>query len=108
LHSGKPLVIFVEGTRTLTGELQTAKKGSGMLLYNAQVPVIPAYIDGTFHCWPKGKLFPRPGYTSVRYGAPIHLADLYSEKPEKSTYAKIADRVMEKISALKPSKSESH
>ncbi|HJT24350.1 MAG TPA: lysophospholipid acyltransferase family protein, partial [bacterium] len=93
LNAGKPLVVFVEGTRTLDGELQTAKKGSGMLLYNARVPVIPAYIDGTFHCWPKGKLFPRPGRTSVTYGPPVPLDDLYVENPGKATYAKIADRV---------------
>jgi len=106
LNSGKPLVVFVEGTRTLNGELQPAKKGSGMLLYNAKVPVIPAYIDGTFHCWPKGKLLPKPGPISVTYGAPVPLDDLYAEKPEKITYAKIANRVMEHITKLKPQKNQ--
>jgi len=101
LHSGKPLVLFVEGTRTLNGELQKPKKGSGMLIYNARVPVIPAYIDGTFHCWPKGKLLPRPGKTSVTYGPAVKLDDLYREKAEKTVYAKIADRVMESIDVLK-------
>jgi len=100
LHSGKPLVLFVEGTRTLTGELQPAKKGSGMLIYNAKVPVIPAYIAGTFRCWPKGKLLPRPGKTSVTYGPPVDLEDLYREKADKSTYRKIADRLMEHIAKL--------
>lgn len=104
LHSGKPLVLFVEGTRTLTGELQPAKKGAGMLIYNAKVPVIPAYISGTFHCWPKGKLFPKPGQTSVSYGPPIPLDDLYLENPEKNTYAKIATRMMEHIAKLRPGK----
>ncbi len=102
LNSGKPLVIFVEGTRTLDGELQPAKKGSGMLLYNAQVPVIPAYIAGSFHCWPKGKLLPRRGSTSVTYGPAIPLDDLYGENPERPTYAKIAARVMEHIAKLRP------
>ena len=106
LNSGKPLVVFVEGTRTLDGELQAAKKGSGMLLYNAKVPVIPAYIDGTFHCWPKGKLLPKPGPICVTYGAPVPLDDLYGEKPEKITYAKIANRVMEHIAKLKPQKNQ--
>jgi 1-acyl-sn-glycerol-3-phosphate acyltransferase len=105
LHSGKPLVVFVEGTRTLTGELQKAKKGSGMLLYNARVPVIPAYIDGTFHCWPKGKLLPRPGKTSVTYGSAIFLENLYQEKAEKITYEKIADKIMESIARLKLARS---
>ena len=73
-----------------------------MLLYNAKVPVIPAYIAGTFHCWPKGKLLPRPGKTSVTYGPAIFLEDLYAEKAEKGTYRKIADRLMENIGKLKP------
>ncbi len=101
LHSGKPLVLFVEGTRTLTGELQKAKKGAGMLLFNAKVPVIPAYIDGTFACWPKGKLLPKPGKTSVTYGPAMILDDLYRNKPEKATYEKIAVRIMESIARLK-------
>jgi 1-acyl-sn-glycerol-3-phosphate acyltransferase len=101
LHSGKPLVIFIEGTRTLTGELQKPKKGAGMLLYNAKVPVIPAYIDGTFECWPKGKFFPRTGKTSVTYGPAVKLGDLYSEKPDKAVYTRIADRVMESVAKLR-------
>ncbi len=68
-----------------------------MLLYNAKVPVVPAYIDGTFALLAKGKLLPRPGKTSVTYGPPVPLDDLYREKAEKSTYIKIADRVMENI-----------
>lgn len=101
LHSGKPLVVFPEGTRTLTGELQPGKKGVGMLIYNAKVPIIPAYIAGTFHSWPKGKLLPRPGKTSVTYGPAIVLDDLYREKAEKDTYRKISDRIMENIAKLR-------
>ncbi|HEY5037625.1 MAG TPA: lysophospholipid acyltransferase family protein [bacterium] len=102
LHSGKPLVVFAEGTRTLNGELQKAKSGVGLLLYNAKVPVIPAYIAGTFQAWPKGKLLPRSAKTSVTYGKAISLDDLYNEKAEKVTYRKIADRVMENIAKLQP------
>jgi 1-acyl-sn-glycerol-3-phosphate acyltransferase len=97
------LVVFVEGTRTLDGNLQPAKKGSGMLLYNARVPVVPAYIDGTFQAWPKGKLLPRRHPTSVTYGPPIDLTDLYRAEPTRETYSRIASRVTEKIAALKPS-----
>ncbi|HTA77151.1 MAG TPA: lysophospholipid acyltransferase family protein [bacterium] len=106
LHSGKPLVLFVEGTRTLTGELQKAKKGSGMLIYNAKVPVIPAYIDGTFNCWPKGQWLPKSGKTSVTYGPTINLDDLYRESADKKTYEKIAVRMMESIARLKPTQTQ--
>jgi 1-acyl-sn-glycerol-3-phosphate acyltransferase len=101
LHAGKPLVLFPEGTRTLTGELQEARKGVGMLLYNARVPVIPAYISGTFKSWPKGKIFPSPGKTSVTYGPAIPLEDLYARRSEKEVYALIAKRVMAHIAGLR-------
>jgi 1-acyl-sn-glycerol-3-phosphate acyltransferase len=102
LRLGKPIGLFPEGTRTLNGELQPAKKGAGMLVYNARVPVIPAYIGGTYDCFPKGKLLPRPGKTWITYGPALPLEDLYSEKAEKDTYRKIADRLMENIAKLGP------
>jgi 1-acyl-sn-glycerol-3-phosphate acyltransferase len=102
LGSGKPVGLFPEGTRTLDGETQPGKKGSGMLVYNARVPVIPVYIAGTFRCFPKGKLWPRPGETSITFGPALSLEDLYREKAEKPTYRKIADRLMENIARLRP------
>ena len=100
--SGKPIGIFPEGTRTLTGEVQPGKKGSGMLVYNARVPVIPVYIAGTFECFPKGKSWPRPGRTSVTFGPAVELGELYLEKPEKATYRRIVERLMESIEGLRP------
>ncbi len=107
LHSGKPLVLFPEGTRTLDGGLQPAKKGVGMLLYNAQVPVIPAYIGGTYDSWPKGRLLPRPGKTSVTYGPAVPLGKFYAQKSDRAVFAQIADHVMEHIARLRPVSSSS-
>jgi len=102
LSHGKPLLLFPEGTRTLDGELQPAKTGVGRLLYGAKVPVIPAYVAGTFECFRKGSRFPRPGRTSVSYGQPVPLEGLYREKPEKTTFTMIGSLVMEHIAKLKP------
>lgn len=102
LGFGKPLCLYPEGTRTLDGELQPARKGVGLLLYNAKVPAIPAYIDGTFKSFPKGTFFPKPGKVTVSYGPPIPLEDLYQLPPEKATYQLICERVMNQIAALKP------
>ena len=102
LGEGKPMGIFPEGTRTLTGETQPGKKGAGMLVYNARVPVLAAYIAGTFECFPKGKTWPRPGKTSIIFGPVIPMEDLYREKAEKATYRKITERLMENIAQLRP------
>ncbi len=102
IQSGKPLVVFVEGTRTHDGGLQPAKKGAGRLIYDAKAPVIPTYIEGTYRSMPRGSLFPKPVKIFVHFGPPIPLEDLLAEPPDKPTYIKIADRVMEHIAKLKP------
>lgn len=101
LHDNKPLVLFPEGTRTLDGQLLPPKKGVGKLLQSARVPVIPAYIGGTFGAFPKHRSFPRPGRLTVRFGPPVPLEDLYALPEEKETYRRIAERVMEHVAALR-------
>ncbi len=53
------LGIFVEGTRTPDGEIHQAKPGSALLVLRAGVPVVPAYIEGTYQMWPRGTWVPR-------------------------------------------------
>jgi 1-acyl-sn-glycerol-3-phosphate acyltransferase len=101
LRNDKPLVLFPEGTRTLDGNFLPPKKGVGKLLYTARVPVIPVYIDGTFKTFPKHKSFPRPGRIHAHIGLPVDLDDLYALPEEKNTYRLIAERVMERVTALK-------
>lgn len=71
LQAGRPLLIFPEGTRSLTGRLQTFKPGLGLLAAEAEAPVVPAYIQGTFEAMPKGRLWPRRRKVSVTFGPPI-------------------------------------
>ncbi len=102
LDSGRPMGLFPEGTRTLNGEIQPGKKGAGMLVYNARVPVLAAHIAGTFKCFPRGKIWPRPGRTSITFGPAIPMEDLYRKKADKNTYREITDRLMESIVQLRP------
>ena len=59
-NSGNVLLLFPEGTRSITGELGEFKPGIGLLLAGTSVPVVPCWLDGTFRAWPKGSWFPRP------------------------------------------------
>jgi long-chain acyl-CoA synthetase len=52
LRSGKSLLIFPEGERSIDGQLQTFKKGVGVLACELNVPVIPVKIEGSFQAWP--------------------------------------------------------
>jgi 1-acyl-sn-glycerol-3-phosphate acyltransferase len=59
-HAGNVVIIFPEGTRSTTGEVQEFKSGIGALVAGRDVEVVPCFIDGSFRVWPKGSHFPRP------------------------------------------------
>ena len=66
------LLIFSEGTRSLDGTLQPFKPGVlSLLIYNPGVPVIPAYIEGTYHALPKGQNLPKKHPVRIVFGEPL-------------------------------------
>ena len=72
LGEGKKVVIFPEGERSATGELQTIKSGVAMLALRMQCPIIPVYISGTFEAWPKHHRWPKFNSSiSCVFGKPI-------------------------------------
>lgn len=75
LHAGHGLVVFPEGTRTLTGKLGKIHAGAAMMALKARVPLVPAYIAGSFAAWPKrGRIRRAP--VRVRIGAALPMGDL--------------------------------
>ncbi len=68
------LLIFPEGTRSLDGNLQPFKPGIlSLLIYGPNVPIIPAYIDGTYHALPKGQSLPKKHPVCIIFGEPLTL-----------------------------------
>jgi 1-acyl-sn-glycerol-3-phosphate acyltransferase len=47
LQKGNSILIFPEGTRSRTGELQSFKDGAFVIAHKAQKPVVPMVLDGT-------------------------------------------------------------
>lgn len=67
------LLIYPEGTRSVTGELQPFKAGLGLLARETGAPIIPTYIDGAYQALPKGKHLPRRKSIKVVFGEPMTL-----------------------------------
>ena len=67
---GNVLIIFPEGTRSRTGQLQSFKPGIGALLAGCEVCVLPCYLEGAFRAWPKGRRLPRPRKVRLLIGPP--------------------------------------
>ena len=100
LEQDGALVMFPEGTRSESGELQPPEMGVGMIVYRSGAPVVPAYVWGTNQVMPRsgGLHFARIG---VRYGKPIRFEAPPNGKPGREEYEAAAQRIMEAIAELR-------
>jgi len=90
LKKGKNLMIFPEGTRTMTGKLGEFKQTFAILSQELKVPVIPVAIKGSFDILPSGSRFPRLfRKVSVEFLAPVY--------PESHTYESLKNLVYQRL-----------
>jgi len=67
LRAGHVVMIFPEGERTHTGQVERFKPGAFRLAVSLQIPVLPVTIEGGHASWPPGRIFPRPGRIRITY-----------------------------------------
>lgn len=72
LKQGKTVVIFPEGTRSDSAQIQDFKPGLALLTRYAKA--VPVAISGTFESLPRGRLFPRRHKIKIIIGQPIEFA----------------------------------
>jgi cytidylate kinase len=76
LQSGKKIILFPEGKRSITGELEPFERGLAFIAMKAKVPIFPAYIQGTFAAWPTGRKLPKLfGKITVSFGSAIEWSE---------------------------------
>jgi len=103
LDSGRAILLFPEGTRSVSGELQAFKPGIGVLGMELDVPVIPVYLRGTYEALPKGRSVPRSAKIRVVIGPPVTFESLKKERgavPPTELYRRAAAELRARIEAL--------
>jgi 1-acyl-sn-glycerol-3-phosphate acyltransferase len=91
LEAGMPLVIFPEGGRAATGELQPMAAGAAWMAIRAQVPIVPLTLVGTYELLPIHVYILRPRPLKLIVGEPIPTAGMTT---------KDADALMERVRAV--------
>lgn len=71
LSRGWSVLIFPEGTRSTTGDMQAFKKGAAFLAVDTRTAALPVWIEGARDLMPKGRLLPRRGRVTLRFGEPV-------------------------------------
>ena len=101
LNQGNPLLVFPEGTRSCNDQVQSGKKGIGLLLAKSGVPVVPAKVIGGYKVLGRGMIFPRIGKQIViKYGPVVYMKDLDPGKSDSNRYEVIAQRVISEITRI--------
>lgn len=111
INNGKALVVFPEGSRRFDHSSVEPQAGVGFLAARLDVPVIPAFIEGTDKALPQGAKFIRPATLSVHFGSPRSFyckEALDTEKRQdkqifierRMPYQEIAQQIMAEIRHL--------
>lgn len=91
IKNGYSIIIFPEGTRSLSSEIGTFKKGSMKLALKANVPVVPITLDGTYMVLEAGKKV-RGHKVSLKIHKPIYTEHLSVE--EKKNLSEIVQNII--------------
>jgi long-chain acyl-CoA synthetase len=100
LRCGDGLLLFPEGTRSVTGRMQPFKIGVAVLAVERQVPIVPVYIRGTHDLFPKGHRFVRPGIVTVLFGEPVEPPALGEDADHYVAFREMTDRVQTAVAML--------
>ncbi|MCC7418431.1 MAG: AMP-binding protein [Acidobacteria bacterium] len=73
-EDGFSVLIFPEGRRTETGEIDRFRPGIGMIASRLEVPVVPVRIEGLDKVLRPGWRMARPGPARIAFGAPLRLS----------------------------------
>jgi len=101
LRKGLPLMVFPEGGRSATGQLQPFMGGAFFAAIAEQVPVVPIAIVGTYEMLPMNSFHVLPGPVHLIVGQPIPTTGMRLRDMDK-----LAAQVREPIAEMYDSRAK--
>jgi len=108
LKRGDILILYPEGRRSETGEIQEGKVGVARIFLKTGVPILPAAIEGTFELMPLHGKLKIKRIVKINVGKPLffekelEMAQNLDENSEEynQILQKITNKIMEEIKNL--------
>lgn len=103
LRRGRSMVVFPEGTRSMSGEMADFLPSLGYLALRAGVGILPAHVKGAYEALPKGAAVPRARDLGVAFGPFLTadwLAELTKDLPSQEAWRLVSaftQRVVENL-----------
>lgn len=92
------MILFPEGTRSRSGEIERGRPGAGLVILGNDPTVVPVTVDGMDEVLPIGRVIPRIGKRiTVYFGKPIDYSEFEDAPRSKETAQRLVNRVMERL-----------
>jgi 1-acyl-sn-glycerol-3-phosphate acyltransferase len=102
LKSGKKVLVFPEGSRTLDGDMLPGEPGVGLVVTKAGVPVLPVRIFGAREALPRGGSLPQPSEITLVIGKLWHYDPAnYTAYTGKDLYRRVSQDLMAQVEDLR-------
>lgn len=89
------ILVFPEGTRSKTGEVQSFKRGGFYLAARSGYPIVPITINGTAKIMPKGSFKLKRGTIYLHFDKPIPTANIKTKQDELELMEKVRNIIIE-------------
>lgn len=104
LEQGHNLLIFPEGTRSISGEIKEFKATLGYLAMNYRVGILPVYLKGTYGVLPKGNILPKSREVGALIGPFVSIEQidqLVAGLPKSEAYRLVASTIKHMVENLR-------
>jgi long-chain acyl-CoA synthetase len=104
LRAGRPVLIYPEGRRSASGDLQSFKAGIGLLGVELGVPIVPCHIEGTHAALPKGRSLPRRSKIRVTFAPPVVMDEYRAQVGQmdrRELWRRVAEDVHDTIARMR-------
>ena len=88
------ILVFAEGTRSKTGEIQEFKRGAFRMASAVGYPIIPVTISGSNKIMPKGTFKLKSGIIKVHYDKPISTENIKTRQDEINLMIQVREVVL--------------
>lgn len=103
LEAAESVLLFPEGTRSRDGKMKALEGGVALLAVKTGLPVIPAFVSGSYEALAGGASFPRPVKIRLRFGAPLRASELAPEGSERQRRQRLLCRLEEELLSMEAS-----
>ena len=96
IQKGCSVIIFPEGTRSKTNEIQAFKKGGFIMAIQGSIAILPTIISGTQYIVPKGSGLVKIGHIRIKFMPEVDTKD-YSYEQRNKLLHKVRDIIVKEF-----------